>query len=126
MPEHEEQCALFHWAKMMEGQYPEMALLHAVPNHNILLSKLGEKHRFAVLGYMHAEGLKDGVLDVHLPVARCGYHSLWIEMKYGKNDTTPEQRQWLDWLAEQGNFATVCRGAEDAIAVISDYLSGRL
>ena len=30
--EAQEQTALFQWAKMQSGKYPELALLHAIPN----------------------------------------------------------------------------------------------
>ena len=124
--EHQEQAALFKWAKMLEGAYPELSLLHAVINHNILFSTLSKESFFKVLSYLRAEGFKDGVLDVHLPVARGEWHSLWVEMKVGDNKPTPEQVIWLDALIEQGNYATVCYSAEEAIGVISSYLEGSL
>jgi len=55
-----------------------------------------------------AEGVKRGVPDVFLPVARGGYHGLWIEMKYGKNKTTSNQKWWLNELKDQGYKTAVC------------------
>ena len=71
---------------------------------------------------MKAEGLKAGVPDLCLPVARQGYHGLYIEMKYGRNKPTAKQKWWLEKLAEQGYKTIVCWGADEAIAVLEDYL----
>jgi len=32
MSEHTEQVALFDWARLFGGRYPELALLFAIPN----------------------------------------------------------------------------------------------
>ena len=50
------------------------------------------------------------------------YIGLAIEMKYGKNKCTIEQVKWLDWLYKQGYMCKVCWSADDAIAVIKEYL----
>lgn len=57
-----------------------------------------------------------------LPVPRNGFHGLYIEMKYGRNKTTDQQKEWLKELAAQGYFTAVCYGAEEAKRVISKYL----
>ena len=113
--EHREQAALFEWARYAGGRYPELALLFAVPNGG---------RRDAVTGArLKAEGVKAGVPDIILPVARGGYHGLFIELKAGKNTATAEQRGWLAALAAQGYRAAVCRGAAEAMALLEEYLS---
>ncbi len=115
--EHSEQVHLFTWARWTEGQYPELALLFAVPNGG---------RRDAVTGArLKAEGVKAGVPDVWLPVARGDYHGLVIELKAGKGRPSPEQRAWLEALKSQGYLALVCVGAEAARAAITAYLDGR-
>jgi hypothetical protein len=75
---------------------------------------------------MKAEGLKGGVPDICLPVARGGHHGLYIELKRIKNSrVTEEQLKWLENLAGQGYVAAVCRGADEAIDLITRYLGGR-
>jgi hypothetical protein len=80
--EHDEQVNLFHWADIMSPQYPELALLHAIPN--------GGKRNINVARKLKEEGQKAGVPDICLPVPRGEYHGLYIEMKYGRNKPTPE------------------------------------
>lgn len=74
--EDEEQIALFRWAAMMEWKYPQLRRLYHIPN--------GGKRTKAEAGIFKAMGVKSGVPDVHLPVARGGYHGLYIEMKRTK------------------------------------------
>lgn len=71
---------------------------------------------------MKRQGVKAGVPDLCLPVARQGHHGLYIEMKWGQNKVTKNQKQWLDDLQQQGYETTVCYGADEAIRVIKEYL----
>ena len=112
--EHDEQAALFHWAALHESKIPELALLFAIPN--------GGLRNKATAGKLKAEGVKRGVPDVCLAVARGGFHGLFIEMKYGRNTTTGEQDTGLRLLWQQGYQATVCHSFEEAKAVILEYL----
>lgn len=113
--EHREQVFLFSWAAWAATERPELALMFAVPNGG---------RRDAVTGArLKAEGVKAGVPDIILPVARGGYHGLFIEMKAGKNTATAEQRGWLAALEGQGYRAAVCRGAAEAMALLEEYLS---
>ena len=114
MSEHDEQAALFAWADMQASATPVLQLLYAIPNGG---------HRYkAVAVKLAAEGLKSGVPDVHLPVARGGYHGLYIEMKYGRNKPSDHQEAWLRALAGQGYKTAVCWGFEQAKQIIEDYL----
>ena len=114
MSEHDEQVRLFNWAASWADEYPELDLLYAIPNG-------GFRHR-ATAARLKAEGVRAGVPDVCLPVARGGYHGLYIEMKYGRNKPTKKQRQWLDRLAEEGHKTAVCYGYSDAQVEIVNYL----
>lgn len=67
-------------------------------------------------------GGKAGVPDLCIPIARGGYHGLFVEMKYGRNKPTEAQLRWLSVLERQGYMATVCWGSGDAIDVIEAYL----
>lgn len=62
-----EQQNLFEWAKIFSGKYPELTLLYHIPNEGKRSLKEGAR--------MKAEGLKAGVPDLCLPVARGGYHA---------------------------------------------------
>ena len=113
--EANEQEALFDWARLMRGKYPELDLLYHIPNG-------GSRNRLEAANLKH-QGVKAGVPDLCLPVARGRYHGLYIEMKYGKNKTSEEQNKWLDALAWQGHAVAVCYGWEKAQQLIVKYLS---
>ncbi len=115
-PEHDEQVALFRWADMQIGIIPELDLLYAIPNG-------GARHK-AVAGKMKAEGQRKGVPDIHLPVARGRYHSLYIEMKAPGGRVKPEQLEWHTKLQAQGNLVEVHRSWERARDAILYYLNG--
>lgn len=112
--EADHQAALIAWAALEARRVPELALLYAVPN--------GELRHPAVAKRLRAQGVKAGVPDLVLPVARNGYHGLYLELKRPGGRLSPEQRQWLEALAEQGYRATVAYGFEEARAVIMAYL----
>ncbi len=113
--EHAEQAALFRWAIFARARLPELALLYAVPNG-------GHRHK-AVAARLKAEGVKAGVPDVCLPVARGGHHGLYVEMKTATGRPSKLQRRWLALLREQGYRAEVCHGWVAARIVIENYLA---
>lgn len=112
------QEAIFSWCDYNKGRYPELELLHHVPN--------GGKRDAATARALKRQGVKAGVPDLVLPVPRGGYHGLYIELKAGKNKTTELQNWWLHKLAEQGYFVTVCYGWEAAVRTLSNYLDLKL
>ena len=113
--EENEQITLFRWAEFAMNQYPELKLMYHIPN---------EGKRSKITGArLKAAGLKSGVPDICLPVARGGYIGLYIEMKAGKNKLTDNQEKWLNDLTREGNFTAVCYGWEQAKEVIEKYLS---
>ena len=59
-----------------------------------------------------------------LPVARNGFHGLYIEMKYGKNKPTDHQKEWIKALKEQGYKVTVCYSGVEATQELESYLQG--
>lgn len=113
--EAQEQMTLFSWAAMQSGKYPELNLLYHVPNG-------GSRHK-AEAGRLRAEGVKAGVPDLCLPVARGQYHGLYIELKRQRGGRiSEEQVRWINGLLKQGYAAAVCKGWQEAANVITDYL----
>jgi VRR-NUC domain. len=113
--EHEEQVKVFEWAELVKGKYPEIALMFAVPN--------GSNKSVASAMKFKREGLKSGVPDICLPVARCKKHGLYIEMKRKKGGVvSKEQDWWLTQLRMQGYETVVCYGGNEAINIIEQYL----
>ena len=115
MTEDQEQEALFEWASLQAAKYPELDMLYAVPNG-------GWRHiRTAAL--LKRTGVKPGVPDMCLPVARGKYHGLYIELKRRKGGVVSlAQRCWLNVLQGQGYRAEACAGWEAAAEVILAYL----
>ena len=66
--------------------------------------------------------VKAGVPDIMLPAARAGYHGLYIELKAGENTTTKKQKEWLEYLRQQGYYTAVCYGWQPAAQLIEQYL----
>lgn len=114
--EHAEQAALFRWAEFARVRWPELALLHAIPNG-------GHRNKVAA-GRLKAEGVKPGVPDTCLPVARCGFHGLYVELKAKGGTASSHQRAWIVALRAQGYRAEVCVGWRAAREVIEQYLAG--
>ena len=113
--ESEHQTALFQWAKLMEGVYPELRHMFHVPNG-------GRRDRITAVR-LKAEGVKPGVPDIMLPVPRGGYHGLWIELKVGGGKPSKEQREWQDYLNAAGYCALLCYGWQTAREEIELYLN---
>ena len=115
--ESAEQRALFQWAALAKGSYPELKILHHVPN--------GGKRDKVTAARLSAEGVKPGVPDICLPVARSGYHGLYIELKRRTSGrVSAAQRWWIARLQEQGYRALVCYGWQQAREEIEKYLGG--
>jgi hypothetical protein len=115
--EHQEQAALFGWAKAHEHEWGgALKVLHAIPNGGYRGVQSGFK--------LKQEGVKRGFPDIGLPVARKGVHGLYIELKRTKGGkVSPEQHEWHHWLTDNGYLVAVCHGADAAIEVIKEYLS---
>ena len=97
-PEHDEQVALFFWAELNKSKVPELELLLAIPNGAYYGG------HWSVANKMKEEGVKKGVPDIFLPVPMTYLNEgqvvgmkagLWIEMKAGKNETSPDQDWWI-------------------------------
>jgi len=110
-----EQRDLMKWAELRMATLPELELLYAVPN--------GGARDVITGAQMKATGTKRGVPDFCLPVARGGYHGMYLELKRrGSGVVSPKQKWWLEKLQEQGYRAVVCYGWNDARETIEDYL----
>ena len=70
-------------------------------------------------------GMRKGCPDLFIPIAAGGYHGLFIELKSMTGRLTPAQRWWLAELSHEGYKAVMCRGADEAISVIRDYMKER-
>lgn len=125
--EYEEQVDLFAWADRMVFELPELDLLFATINGAKMpygKNKNGQRFSKEAVRQKKA-GLKNGIPDLILLVARRDYHGLLIELKRAKKSlsvVSDEQKQWIEKLTARGYLAVICYGAEEAKKVILNYL----
>ena len=112
--EGQEQAALM---RELQLRFPAaFKLIYHVPNGG---------HRVkAVAAKLKAQGVKAGIPDLVLPMARGGYFGFYIEFKATVEPApvSDSQRDCLRRLNEQGYLAIVCRGHFDAIEQLRAYL----
>jgi len=95
-------------------KWPELALLYHIPNGGSRSAIEG--HRFKL------QGVLPGIPDYHLPVARKGFHGLYIELKRIGGVVAPNQLALHNELKKQGYAVEVCYGAQSALNVLINYL----
>ncbi len=118
MTEAQHQTKVIQWTQRpsIRKKFPELKLLYHIPNERKCSVIQGRQ--------LKNQGVKSGVPDLHLPVARGNYHSLYIEMKSEKGRTSDEQKWWLEELSYQGCRCEVCYGWQEAVKVLEEYLCG--
>lgn len=116
-PRHEEsrmqQELMKWWATFGEMMGLPEHLLMAFPLQGARTARNGAR--------MKAEGMRRGLPDLLLAVARGTHHGLWIEMKTAKGYVNPHQKAMLASLAKQGYLTQVCRSTDEAEAAICHY-----
>lgn len=114
--EGEEQAVLVEEFRARHPMFGSL-LIH-IPN--------GGSRKNAFEGYrLKRQGVRAGVSDLLLPVARGGYFGLWIEFKAEPPNNaaiSPSQKEWVQLMLDQGYQAVFCLGVEAAMKVLTDYL----
>jgi hypothetical protein len=68
-------------------------------------------------------GVKAGVPDFCIPVARGGYHGMYCELKRRSGGTLSErQKEWRDILIKEGYYWVEAKGSDDLIAKVKNYM----
>lgn len=117
------QRAVFCWCNLNRQEWPLLQLLFHIPNGG----SRGDtaKSRAIAGGAMKAEGVKAGVADLFLPVARGGFYGFWLEMKKpGKiKDVSKAQREFGEAMTQQGYLWAVVDNWESAVDYLKKYLA---
>jgi len=114
--EHAEQSLLIQWWRWQCSAYGiHEKLFYAIPNGG---------NRNAITGkVLKSEGVRSGIPDLFLAVARGGFHGLYIEMKKSHGGVLSDtQKEMLLLLKNQGFKTCVCHGFEEARKEILNYL----
>lgn len=110
-----EQVALMRWLQCrFQAAY---AVTWHTPN--------GGRRDKVTAAKLKAQGVKAGIPDLQLAMARGGYFGLFIEFKATPPhdaEVSKSQKDMLVQLQGQGYLAVVCRGINEAMAQISAYL----
>ena len=115
---HEDNESIALWSRAQLNPILRDNLIH-IPN--------GGKRNKREAGRMKRMGVRAGVHDYFLPVARGMYHGLWIELKPDVKGYYPSvsegQRDWRTKMHTQGYAAFIIKGWENAIGIMLDYLN---
>lgn len=120
MTEHQEQVRFFNMCMLHTGRFPDLELIHAIPN--------GGKRHLHTAVKMKAEGQRSGIPDICLPVPREDSHGLYIEMKRRSLKKTKtgglsvEQKKIIGKLCANGYAVFVAYGWEEAWEFTKQYL----
>ena len=116
MTEAQHQIYVIRWTQQpsIRKKFPDLKLLYHRPNERKCSQIQGRQ--------LKLQGVRSGIPDLHLPVARNGFHSLYIEMKSEKGKTSDNQDWWIEELEKQGNRCAVCYSWEEAAKVLEEYL----
>lgn len=110
--EHDLQVECVRWFRYA---YPK-ALCYAIPN--------GGYRTKTTARLMHSEGVVSGVPDLHIPIPRGGYASLYIEMKNGKKGVLSDhQKEIIPRLQSYGNKVVVCHTFDEFKKEVEEYLN---
>jgi hypothetical protein len=113
--ERDLQAAIIEECDRRAVTQPEYGLIFAIPNGQY-------RH-----GQRMEPGLRAGVPDLLLPVARGRWHGLFLELKYKDNKPSEKQLQWIRALKEQGyRVVTIWDSVGAAMAEIESYLGRAL
>jgi hypothetical protein len=125
MTEHQQQCTVVH---LFRYQYPAYdGCLLAIPNGTHIAGN--STARAIKVRKLKKEGMKTGTSDLLLAVPTTKYHGLWLEMKdIGKKekDVSGDQMDHILLMRRAGYRAEWAAGADEAIAIIKDYMKEAL
>lgn len=89
-------------------------LCYAVPN--------GGKRSYLEAVRLKQQGVSPGVPDMCFPMARKGYHGLYIELKRQSGGVvSDEQFWWCQALTKEGYKVMIAHGFDEAVRAIEDY-----
>lgn len=98
----------------LAAYHPAVLLLHAIPNGDWRGWGTGKK--------LKAQGVIPGIPDLFLPVARGGFHGLYLELKKARGTVSAEQWEIMLALHEEAYCVRLTNSLSVALEIITNYL----
>lgn len=114
------QKAIIRWSSTLEPRFPEFKWIYHIPNG-------GKRNSFEAQG-LKDQGVRAGIWDLALDVARGGFHGWRCELKKpGSNPVLrPEQAEYGVFLEQQGYCCIVSSEFEQVKEHLLRYIGGGL
>lgn len=110
-PESILQSQCVTWFKI---QYPK-EVIFAIPN--------GGKRNVVEAAKMKGEGVLAGVADLFIMSSKNGYNGLFVEMKFGRNNISPLQKEFIQLARDKGYKVEVCYTFDEFTKTINNYFN---
>lgn len=105
----------------LEAKYTDLKWIHHSPSEvssparAVKMKKMGTRAGVMDLEWCLVREVTEGFGETKV------YNGLAIELKAGKNNLTPSQKERKEWLERQGWKVLVCRSAQEAVDAILQY-----
>tara|TARA_R110002020_G_scaffold346394_2_gene560279 strand:+ start:1947 stop:2327 length:381 start_codon:yes stop_codon:yes gene_type:complete len=97
-------------------------LKYKYPSVRFCASGGGMRTFVTVAKRMKDAGYVKGFPDLQITEARGSFFGLFIELKTEKGRPTKEQKEWIKDLQDRGYKAIICKGIDETLKTIDDYL----
>jgi len=104
----QQQCV--KWFRL---QYPNI-LIAAIPN--------GGKRSVVTAAMLKREGALAGFPDLFIAKPNEFYSGLFVEMKWGNNKPTEQQKEVMQKLTDAGYKVAVCYSFDEFVNVVTSYI----
>jgi len=123
------QKAVFDWAKLyrmpdhedLEKNSKLSDYLFAIPNGAFLAGNKIQRAR--QMARLKSQGLKPGVFDLMLNIARNCYYGLDMELKIVNNKLSSRQKEWRDRMDKAGRYTVICYDLDQVKEAIDEYIN---
>lgn len=112
--ESQMQVAVIAWCRLQRNGLEQA--IH-IPNEGKRSPRRGAQ--------LKREGMKPGVLDIFIPLAKGGWHGMWLELKSHGKKPTADQSRFLTGMIAQGYLAAWTDSQDVALRMLADYAAGR-
>lgn len=83
----------------------------------------GLRNKFAYINAIKRQGYKTGFPDLIVFAKNSRYNALFLEFKREKQGRLSEvQKDWIEWLNNNGYFARCVKGNIEAVEILEKYL----